>query len=194
MSRYFMYGTSLGGIEQLMMLVPNFPQRRSGIVINNYFNCQRGDRDCRMGVINIDDSCRDCISYNWNFKINLDKKRYNDLVIDCFDRIKNNFWRDRLKELGKSFNGEIFFNYQLEERFYNFLQEENWEIDDISSRFLAILFLLSADESLWRNSEKILKKNKIDLKNICLKDIETDIGDIYVSFWNYRDWFIKTGE
>ena len=91
MSRYFMYGTSLGGIEQLMMLVPNFPQRRSGIVINNYFNCQRGDRDCRMGVINIDDSCRDCISYNWNFKINLDKKRYNDLVIDCFDRIKNNF-------------------------------------------------------------------------------------------------------
>ena len=25
-------------------------------------------------------------------------------------------------------------------------------------------------------------------------EIETDIGDIYVSFWNYRDWFIKTGE
>lgn len=26
------------------------------------------------------------------------------------------------------------------------------------------------------------------------REIETDIGDIYVSFWNYRDWFIKTGE
>ena len=35
-----MYGTSLGGIEQLMMLAPNFPQRRSGIVINNHFNCE----------------------------------------------------------------------------------------------------------------------------------------------------------
>lgn len=26
------------------------------------------------------------------------------------------------------------------------------------------------------------------------REIETDIGDIYVSFWNYRDWFIKTGD
>jgi hypothetical protein len=31
-----MYGTSLGGIEQLMMLAPNFPQRRSGIVIGEW--------------------------------------------------------------------------------------------------------------------------------------------------------------
>ena len=39
MSRYFMYGISLGGIEQLMMLTTNFSQRRSGIVINNHFYC-----------------------------------------------------------------------------------------------------------------------------------------------------------
>lgn len=46
MSRYFMYGTSLEGIEQLMMLAPNFPQRRSGIVINNHFNCEGGIKIC----------------------------------------------------------------------------------------------------------------------------------------------------
>ena len=46
MSRYFMYGTSLGGIEQLMMLAPNFPQRKSGIVINNHFNCEGGIKIC----------------------------------------------------------------------------------------------------------------------------------------------------
>lgn len=32
-----MYGKSLEGIEQLIMLMPNFYPRRSGIVINNYF-------------------------------------------------------------------------------------------------------------------------------------------------------------
>ena len=42
MSRFFMYGTSLEGIEQLMMAAPNFSPRRSGIVINNYFNCEGG--------------------------------------------------------------------------------------------------------------------------------------------------------
>ena len=40
MSKLFMYGTSLEGIEQLMVMVPNFQPRRSGIVINNYFNCE----------------------------------------------------------------------------------------------------------------------------------------------------------
>lgn len=46
MSKLFMYGTSLEGIEQLMVMVPNFQPRRSGIVINNYFNlvdCKTND-------------------------------------------------------------------------------------------------------------------------------------------------------
>lgn len=36
MSKIFMYGTFLEGIEQLIVMVPNFQPRRSGIVINNY--------------------------------------------------------------------------------------------------------------------------------------------------------------
>mgnify|MGYP007056834978 CR=1 FL=1 len=31
MSKLFMYGTSLEGIEQLMIMVPNFQPRRSGV-------------------------------------------------------------------------------------------------------------------------------------------------------------------
>jgi hypothetical protein len=31
MSKLFMYGTSLGGIEQLMVMAPNFQPRRSGV-------------------------------------------------------------------------------------------------------------------------------------------------------------------
>ncbi len=33
MSKLFMYGTSLEGIDQLMVMVPNFQPRRSGIEI-----------------------------------------------------------------------------------------------------------------------------------------------------------------
>lgn len=42
MSRLFIYGKPLGEIEQLMMMAPNFSPRRSGIIINNYFNCGGG--------------------------------------------------------------------------------------------------------------------------------------------------------
>ena len=162
-----------------MVMVPNSQPRGSGMVINNYFNCQGSGKDCDISVINVDDNCKNCGYDDWNFKLNVDNKRYNDSVMECFGKIKNNSLRNRLKELGKSFKGEIFFNYQHKERFYNFLQEENWETDDISSRFLAILFLLSADKNLWRNSEEILKKNRIDFKNICLKHIDTNAYALY---------------
>jgi len=130
-------------------------------------------------MINVDNSCRNCGYNDWNFKVNADKKRYKDLVMDCSGRINNNFLRDRLKELSKSFKGEVFLNYQHKERFYNFLQEEGCGIDDTSSRFLAILFLLSADKNLWRNSEEILKNNKVDFRSICLKDIDTNSYALY---------------
>lgn len=46
MSKFFMYGTSLEEIEQLMMQAPNFSLRRNGIVINNYCNCEGSDTKC----------------------------------------------------------------------------------------------------------------------------------------------------
>jgi hypothetical protein len=179
MSKLFMYGTSLEGIEQLMVMVPNFQPRRSGIVINNYFNCRGGDEDCNLSVINGDNSCRNCGYNDWNFKINVDKKRYKDLVMDCFGRIKNNSLGDRLKELSKSFKGEVFLNYRHKERFYNYLKKENWEADDVSSKFLAILFLLTADEILWKNSKEILKGDRVNLKKICLRDTDTNAYALY---------------
>ncbi len=60
MSKLFMYGTSLEGIEQLMMLVPNFQPRRSGIIINNYFNFKEGVKNCNCNMLNVSNRCNDC--------------------------------------------------------------------------------------------------------------------------------------
>ncbi len=109
MSKLFMYGTSLEGIEQLMVMVPNFHPRRSGIVINNYFNCKGGVKDCNCNVINVSKVLDKCGYIGSDFKVNVDNKRYKDSVMECFGKIKNNSLRERLKELGKSFKGEIFF-------------------------------------------------------------------------------------
>ena len=40
-------------------------------------------------MINVDDGCRDCISDDLNFKINLDKLRYKGLVKECFRKLNN---------------------------------------------------------------------------------------------------------
>jgi hypothetical protein len=179
MSKLFMYGTSLEGIEQLMVMVPNFQPRGSGIVINNYFNCQGGDRDCKLSVINVDDSCKNCGYNDLKFKVNVDKKRYKDLIMDCFGKIKSNSLRERLKELSKNFKGEVFLNYQHKERFYIYLQNQDLDIHNISARFIAVLFLLTADDGLWRVSKHLIKLDGFNLKEICLRDIGTNGYALY---------------
>ena len=179
MSKLFMYGTSLEGIEQLMVMVPNFQPKRSGIVINNYFNCEGGAKDCNRNVINVS-KCLDKSGYiGSDFKVNVDKKRYKDLVMDCFGKIKNNSLRDRLKALSKNFKGEVFLNHNHKERFYNFLQDQDLNINYISSRSIAILFLFTADERLWKASEDSIRLNGFNFEGICLREINTDGYALY---------------
>lgn len=179
MSKLFMYGTSLEGIEQLMVMVPNFQPRRSGIVTNNYFNCGGGGKDCNCNVINVSKDLDKCGYIGSDFKLNVDKKRYKDLVMECFGKIKNNSLRNRLKAISKNFKGEVFLNHNHKERFYNFLQDQDLDINYISSRFIAILFLFTADEGLWKVSKHLIKLNGFDLKQICLKEINTNGYALY---------------
>jgi len=162
-----------------MVMVPNFQQRRSGIVINNYFNCQRGGENCNDNVINVDDSCNNCGYIGSNLKVNVDKKRYKDLVMDCFGRVKNNSLRERLKGLSRNFKGEVFLNYQHKKTFYNFLQEQDLDTNKIPSKFISILFLLTSDENLWKVSESHILNVKFYLKQICLRDIDTNGYALY---------------
>ena len=59
MSKLVMYGTTLEEIEQLMVMMLNFQSKRSGIVINNYFNCEGGVKDCNFNLINFSNRCDD---------------------------------------------------------------------------------------------------------------------------------------
>lgn len=80
MSKLFMYGTSLEGLEELMVMMPNFQPRRSGIVINV------NNRSHKCGYIGSD------------FKVNVGRCRYKDLVREYFGKINNYF----LKKIKKS--------------------------------------------------------------------------------------------
>ncbi|WP_353097797.1 hypothetical protein [Tissierella praeacuta] len=173
MSKLFMYGTSLEGIEQLMMLVPNFQPRRSGIVINNYFNCKGGVKDCNCNVINVSNRCNDCGHIHSNILSNMDKVGYKNLVKECFGKIKNHSLKNRLKLLTNNFKGEIFLNHNHKERFYNALHKQNLDIYDISPRYIVILFLLTADDMLWKISEHTVIPNGFDFNKINLRETNT---------------------
>ena len=179
MSKLFMYGTSLEGTEQLMVMVPNFQPKRSGIVINNYFNCEGGARECNCNVTNVNNNWDKCGYIGSDFKISVDRCRYKDLVRECFGKINNYSLKERLKNLTNNFKGEVFLNHQHKEGFYNFLQNQDLDIHNISSRFIANLFLITADEGLWKVSKHLIKLDGFDLKEICLRDIGTNGYALY---------------
>ncbi|MBU5426976.1 hypothetical protein KQI41_11185 [Tissierella pigra] len=178
MSKLFMYGTSLEGIEQLMVMAPNFQPRRSGIVINNYFNCEGGVKDCNS-VINVSNRCNDCGCIHSSFLSNVDKISYKGLINECFRKIRNYSFKDRLKHLTDSFKGEIFLNPKHKERFYRVIYEQDIDIYDIFPRYIAVIFLLTYDEILWQLTEHTVKLNGFDFNKSNLKQISTEGYAIY---------------
>ena len=130
-------------------------------------------------MINVDYSCKDCEHIGSNFKINVDRFRYKELVRECFGKINSYYLKERLKSLANNFKGEIFLKHNHKERFYNFLRNQDLDIHDISLRFIAILFLLTANEGLWKVSKHLIKLNGFDLKEICLREIDTDGYALY---------------
>lgn len=65
MSKFFMYGTELQDIEQMMMLVPNFIPRRSGVAVVKKLEYEN------EGV-----TCHDCDRYKHS--------RCHDNTLSCF--------------------------------------------------------------------------------------------------------------
>ena len=179
MSRYFMYGTSLGGIEQLMMLAPNFPQRRSGIVINNHFNCEGGIKICNGCIAKVKSrgNTNDCFCFKE--KLEADKIVYADLTKDCFGGIKNYALKERLKLLSNRFIGQLFLNHNHKERFYQLHCMQDIEIWERSPSYLAVIFLLTADEVLWNISENAVCLNGFDFSQIHLRQISTEGYALY---------------
>lgn len=179
MSRYFMYGTSLGGIEQLMMLAPNFTQRRSGIVINNHFNCEGGMNICNRCVANVESRSNPNDCFCFKEKIKADEIKYSDLIKDCFGRIKNYVLKNRFKLLSNKFTGELFLNHNHQERFYHVHHKQDIEVWERSPSHLAVIFLLTADEVLWNISEHAVCLNGFDFSQIHLRQISTEGYALY---------------
>ena len=186
-----MYGTSLGRIEQLMMLAPNFPQRRSGIVINNHFNCEGGIKICNGCVekIKTRGNLNDCFCFKE--KLRTDEIVYTDLIRNCFGRIKNYALKERLKLLSNRFISQLFLNHNHKERFYHLIQKQDIDIEDGSPSYLAVIFLLTADEVLWNISENAVCLNGFDFSNIHLRQISTEVYALYQTaktIWSKKEY------
>ena len=168
MSKYFMYGTELQELEHLMMLVPNFMPRGSGVIV-----VKKHDKNLR---------CSDCNNYvggQYSEKLLAGLICYKTIVENCYREFKAYRFKRRLGRLVRNFNGDVFINLNHRFRFCKVCRIQNVSIENRNPIYLALLFLLTADGRLWDLAKGHIYLDCFDFKRINLNGINTDGYALY---------------
>jgi len=173
MSRHFLCNTRLAGIEQMMLLPPNFSPRSSGFQISGILHDIDGRYyttapkvDC---VVDYYSSIREQLKATFN---------YGNWVAECFAHIKNPRTKARFYLAAADYRW-LYRDYQHMERLVSV-----WQlfIDDVARKpptFAAALHLLTADAELWKAAEEAVKEFDIDLTKVKLRGISMDNYILY---------------
>ena len=172
MSRYFMRGTPLAGLEKTMMLPPNFRPRGGGVSVRRY---QYTSTDC---------DCRYCL------KAEKEKRPCGEPTgCVCFEeRLAAGCWTHG--ELAECLIKEIAVK-RLTDRALRLLppqistpfknQAHRQRMTSIaaamkrdSSPYTAAAFLLSADPTLWKKSQQAIRGGVVDFGKIDVRGVGPD--------------------
>lgn len=181
MPRLFMYGTELQELEQLMMLVPRFLPREKGlIVVGETTDVKGGIKKCRScekwGKENCGGTAFTTLT---NSMMEMDRITYREMIIECFSEISHFYFRKRLSDLVASSPDDWFISKAHEIRFENICGSLRVHKVDRNPRYLATLFLLTADGRLCSLAKEYIYPNRFEFKNIRLSGMTTNSYALY---------------
>ena len=117
MSKFFMYGSELQGLEQLMMLVQNFFQRKSGgIVVHRIRNVEVPSRFER-GYGSITAYCKSNLTSRDSNQIASAVINYQEIVCSCLVKCESHHLNVRLGDLIRNHDDDIFLTSKHRSRF-----------------------------------------------------------------------------
>ena len=179
MSKYFMYGTELQELEQMMMLVPNFMPRRSGVIIVKKLQNKNTNIRCSDCNYFIGSQCSKNICSCFTERLEAGMICYETIVKNCYKEFKSYRFKRRLARLVRNFDGDIFINPIHRFSFYKVCWIQNVSIENRNPSYLAVLFLLTADDRLWDLAKGYTYLDCFDFKKMNLKGINTDGYALY---------------
>ena len=148
MTKYFAQDTPQAGLERMMMSVPGFQKRGSGMMILSRFCYKPEDVACRYCLHYRRRSCQVPICPYIAERLQSGAIGYRDLILECFGHIPHAGLHKRIQAV-EHWDGPdqevlrtVFI--QLKSRFADMA----W--DDIPSSYLAALYLLASKERLWQ--------------------------------------------
>jgi hypothetical protein len=174
-----MYGTDYQELEQLMMLVPNFMPRRSGVIVVKKVEKKKELEECQACDYPISDCCNDTPCIYFAERLAVGMVDYAAIVDNYFKECGSYYLKRRLEALVRQFDGEIFLNPIHRARFYTVCRLQNVSIEERNPAYLATLFLLTADNKLWCAAKEHIYLDSFDFKKMHLNGINTNGYAIY---------------
>lgn len=179
MSKYFMYGTELQEFEKLMMLVPNFLPRRSGVIIQKKLQNKNESIRCPDCNNYFGGQCTEKICGSFSERLAAGMICYETIVENCYREFKSYCFKRRLGRLVRNFDGNVFINLNHRFRFCKVCRIQNVSIENRNPIYLAVLFLLTADDKLWDSAKGHIYLDCFDFKRMNLNLIDTDGYALY---------------
>ncbi|MDD3323408.1 MAG: hypothetical protein PHS59_18385 [Paludibacter sp.] len=180
MPRLFMYGTELQEMEQLMMLVPKFSPRQEGLIVLGETKDVKGEfKKChyykKCGKAN----CGGTTCTNLTNSMGMGRVTYREMIIECFSEISHFYFRKRLSDLVASSPNGWFISEAHEIRFKNIREILRIHKKGSNPRYLATLFLLTADCRLCSLAKEYIYPNRFEFKHIRLSGMTTNSYALY---------------
>jgi hypothetical protein len=175
MTKFFMYDSELQELEQLMMLVPNFVPRGSGMVVVHGF-VKEDPLKAQVTLPNLINQVG--VKSHARF-LNRIEDVYDSIIANCFHECKFYRFRSRLEYLIRTCSGDFFTSPKHKARFDSVCRLQEIPVENKSPIHLAVLLLLTADEKLWLAAKDHVYDDHFDFKKMNLSGINTDGYAIY---------------
>lgn len=179
MSKLYMYGTELGELEQLMMLVPNFMPRRSGMIVVHGINRGKEASKCQPCLCEGNSSQISEIGNMIHERNRSGFDSYKEITFTCFKNHRSFRLNERLINLARNYDGDMFLNEIHRSRFNSVCKLQDVSTKDRNSFYLATLFLLTADDKLWSAVKDHVYRDSFEFKKMQLSGINTDGYALY---------------
>ena len=167
MGKYFVRDTPLAGLEQEMMLPPNFTPRGSSSAILCGYSPHGADVDCQSCIDHRRQSSRTLACLHITERLQAGAVTIVELAAETVRPWKHPGLKQRAVDLAGRLSG---FHYEDRLHVARMLKMTKDEEGVVNSHWLAAVYLLSAHAGLWKKTIAAVEQDRIDFASIRLGD------------------------
>ena len=168
---YFTDTPSLNSMEAIMQKAPHLTQRGGGRN-RSPFQYTKKDCDCHLCLrYRKKKGCTTAICPVLDIRLNCGASSFTEAVAAAFGKTDHPAFRRRLDQYIKK-DGDSMIDQS--DRHKRRFETERQNLRKPSNRTLAVLYLLTADDTLWKKAKGALKNGRIDFPSVHLGAVSTD--------------------